>query len=96
MLTGNDQNTNAHRSDEITGTRHHVYEIRPRGEKHSVDLNLRCAAFGRLWYGKPRAIPNAIYHAKFGSRSHDAVIRVYDAAGNAIETHEQAGDFREW
>jgi hypothetical protein len=24
-----------------------------------------------------------------GNRSHDAVIRVYDAAGNVIETHEQ-------
>jgi hypothetical protein len=22
--------------------------------------------------------------------------RVYDDAGNVIETHEQAGDFREW
>jgi hypothetical protein len=30
------------------------------------------------------------------SRSHDAVIRVYDEAGNVIETHEHAGDFREW
>ena len=29
------------------------------------------------------------------SRSHDAVIRVYDAAGNVIETHEHAGDFKE-
>jgi uncharacterized membrane protein len=28
--------------------------------------------------------------------SHDAVVRVYDEAGNVIETHEQAGDFREW
>jgi len=26
--------------------------------------------------------------------SHDAVISVYDAAGNAIETHEHAGDFK--
>ena len=25
------------------------------------------------------------------SRSHNAVIRVYDAAGNVIETHEHAG-----
>jgi hypothetical protein len=31
---------------------------------------------------------------KFFSRSHDAVIRVYDEAGNIIETHEQPGDFR--
>jgi hypothetical protein len=28
-------------------------------------------------------------------RPHTAVIRVYDAAGNVIETHEHAGDFRE-
>ena len=51
--------------------------------------------FGRLWYGEPNAVSNAVDHAKFRSRSHDAVIRVYDAAGNVIETHEQAGDFRE-
>jgi hypothetical protein len=25
---------------------------------------------------------------------HNAVIRVYDAAGNVIETHKHAGDFR--
>ena len=42
--------------------------------------------------GLPRA--NAIGYAKFYSRSHDAVIRVYDDAGNVIETHEEAGDFR--
>jgi len=49
--------------------------------------------FARLWYGEPNAITNAINYAKFRSRSHDAVIRVYDAAGNVIETHEHAGDF---
>jgi len=27
---------------------------------------------------------------------HDAVIRVYDEAGNVIDTHEHAGDFKEW
>jgi len=26
----------------------------------------------------------------------DAVIRVYDAASNVIETHEHAGDFKEF
>jgi hypothetical protein len=30
------------------------------------------------------------------SRSHDAVIRVYDETGNVIETHEHKGDFKEW
>ena len=35
-------------------------------------------------------------YAKFFSRLHDAVIRVYDEAGNVIETHEQAGESKEW
>jgi hypothetical protein len=29
-------------------------------------------------------------------RSHHTLIRVYDDAGNVIETHERAGDFKEW
>jgi hypothetical protein len=29
------------------------------------------------------------------SRSANAVIRVYDATGNVIETHEHAGEFKE-
>jgi hypothetical protein len=49
-----------------------------------------------LSYGESDAISNAIGYAKFFSRSHDAVIRVYDEAGNVIATHEHAGDFREW
>jgi hypothetical protein len=44
----------------------------------------------------PSLKPDAIDYAKFYSRSHDAVIRVYDKAGNVIETHEHAGDFKEW
>jgi hypothetical protein len=48
--------------------------------------------FGRLWYDTP---DHAIGYATHYSRSHDTVIRVYDAAGNVIETHEQAGEFKE-
>jgi len=51
--------------------------------------------FRRLWYGGPNALSNAIDYAKFRSRSHDAVIRVYDKSGNVVETHEQAGEFKE-
>jgi hypothetical protein len=40
-------------------------------------------------------VSNAIGYAKFFSRSHDAVIRVYDEAGNVGETHEHAGKFRD-
>jgi hypothetical protein len=39
------------------------------------------------------AVAVGTFHALF-SQSHDAVIRVYDAAGNLIETHEHAGDFK--
>jgi hypothetical protein len=52
--------------------------------------------FGRLWYVEPNAASNAVGYAKFFSRSHDAVIRVYDDAGNVIETHDYTGDFKEW
>src|SRR4029077_5374323 len=49
-------------------------------------------AFGTA---SPNAISSAIGYAKFYRRSHDAVIRVYDAAGNVIEAHAQE-DFTEW
>jgi hypothetical protein len=42
------------------------------------------------------AISKAIDYAKHRSRWHDAVIRVYDDAGNVIETHEPPGDFKDW
>jgi hypothetical protein len=55
-----------------------------------------CCYSARLWHGEPDAISNAIGYAKHRSRSHPTVIRVYDEAGNVIETHEHAGDFKEW
>ena len=73
----------------------HGYEIRPRKDKRGVDLISDALPFGRLWYGEPNAVSNAIGYAKFRSRSHDAVICVYDEAGNVIDTHEHAGDFKE-
>ena len=69
----------------------HAYEVRPRKDKRGVDLISDALPFGRLWYGEP----NAIGYAEHRSRSHHAVIRVYDAAGNVIETHGHAGDFKE-
>jgi hypothetical protein len=48
--------------------------------------------FGLPWY---KEVSDAVGYAKFRSRSHDAVIRVYDAEGNVIETHEHEGDFKE-
>jgi len=46
--------------------------------------------FGPLWYDEPNAVTNAVDYAKFYSRSLHALIRVYDASGNVIETHDQA------
>jgi hypothetical protein len=73
----------------------HVYEIRPRKDHRGVDLISDALPFGRLWYAGPNAISNAVDYARFRSRSHNAVVRVYDEAGNVIETHEHAGDFKE-
>ena len=69
----------------------HVYEIRPRADRPGVALISDVLPFGRLWYNTP---DNAIGYAMHSSRSHDAAIRVYDAAGDVIATHEHAGDFR--
>jgi len=69
----------------------------PRREDHrGVDLISDVLPFGRLWYDGPNAAANALGYAMHYSRSHDAVIRVYDGAGDVIETHEHAGQFKEW
>jgi hypothetical protein len=68
----------------------HVYEVHPHKDKRGVDLISDALPFGRLWYCE---LANAIDYAKFRSRSHDALVRVYDEAGNVMETHEH--DFKE-
>jgi hypothetical protein len=73
----------------------HLYEIRPRKDQRGVDLISDALPFGLLWYDEPNAASNAVDYAKFYSRSHRAVIRVYDEAGNVIETHQHAGQFKE-
>jgi len=65
--------------------------VRPRKDHRGVDLISDALPFGWLSYGKPNATSNAVSYAKFYSRSHRAVIRVYDETGNVIETHEHAG-----
>ena len=70
----------------------HVYEVRSRNDKRGVDLISDALPFGRLWYETP---DDAIGYAIHSSRSHNAVIRVYDAAGNVIEVQRHKGDFKE-
>jgi hypothetical protein len=38
----------------------HNYEVRPRTDHRGVDLISDALPFGRLWYGEPDAIGNAI------------------------------------
>jgi hypothetical protein len=82
----------AHRVIKDTATAD-VYE--PRKDHRGFDLISDALPFGRLWYAQPNAVANAVGYARFYSRSHDAVIRVYNKAGNVIETHEPVGEFKE-
>jgi len=70
----------------------HTYEVSPRKDHRSFDLISDALPFGRLWYTKS---DDAIGYATFYSGSHAAVIRVYDDAGNVIETHQHTGDYKE-
>jgi hypothetical protein len=62
--------------------------------KRGADLISDALPSGRLWYAGPNAVANAMGYAQHYSRSHHALIRVYDEAGNVIETHEHKGDFK--
>ena len=70
----------------------HVYEVRPRADKRGFDLISEALPFGKLWYCKA---DDAIGYAKFYSRSHIAIVRMFDDSGALIETHQSDGGFRE-
>ena len=56
------------------------------------------SASGRISTAKIQeavASGDTIGYAIHRSRSNDAVIRVYDDAGNVVETHDYAGEFKE-
>ena len=55
---------------------------------------MRCHRPALVW--RTKRIQQPVYYARFRSRSHDAVIRVYNTAGNVIETHEHAGEFKKY
>jgi hypothetical protein len=68
--------------------------FRPRKDKRGVDLVSDALPFGRLCYDGPNAVGNSIGYAEHYSRAHDAVIRIYDEAGNVTDTHEHAGELK--
>ena len=70
----------------------HAYRVCPRKDKRGFDLISDALPFGCLWYTQ---VSHAIGYAEFRSCSCNAVIRVYDEAGAVIQTHKQAGDFKE-
>src|SRR5512133_3796947 len=50
--------------DAVTSSQH-VYVVRPRKDKRGVDLISDALPVGRLWYGEPNAVSNAIGYAQF-------------------------------
>jgi hypothetical protein len=78
----------------ITTSSKHVYEIRPRKDRRGFELIGDRLPLGLLWFEGPDALVDAVIYAKFYSRSHPAIIRVFDESGAVVGAHESAGDFR--
>jgi hypothetical protein len=68
-----------------------VYEIRPRKDRDGFDLISDRLRYGPIWYAGPDAIRYAVAYARYRSRSrsHRAIIRVFNEEGNVTETHQQ-------
>jgi hypothetical protein len=68
-----------------------VYEIRSRKDRDGFDLISDRLRYGPIWYGGPDAARCAVAYAKHRSRSrsHRAIIRVFDEEGNVTRRHEQ-------
>jgi hypothetical protein len=66
-----------------------VYEIRPRMDRAGFDLIGDRLRFGPIWYAGLDAVRYAVAYAKYcsRSRSHRAIIRVFNEEGNVTETH---------
>jgi hypothetical protein len=73
----------------------HIYEIRPRADKHGFDLSSDALRYSPLWYRGSNAIMDAVRFARSCSRARRVVIRVYDPAGNLIETLDYKSDLKE-
>jgi hypothetical protein len=71
-------------------TGYDVYEVRPRNDKDGFDLISDLLRYGPIWYSGPDAVRNAVAYAKYRShsRSHRAIIRVWDDSGAVIQMHE--------
>jgi hypothetical protein len=88
-----DSGWNSNRSLTMSSSQR-VYEIRPRKDRRGFDLISDRLPLGLLWFEGPAAFDDAVSYAKFFSRSHPVIIRVFDQSGAVIETHEHAGQFQ--
>jgi len=66
----------------------HVYEIRPSEYRRTFELISNLLPLGRSSGFVDAAA--AVRQAKSYSGSHPFVIRVYDEAGNVVETHQHS------
>ena len=66
-----------------------VYKIRPRKDRDGFDLIGDRLRFGPIWYAGPDAVRYAVAYAKYRSlsRSHRAIIRVFNKEGKVTETY---------
>ena len=63
----------------------HIYEIRPRADKHGFDLSSDTLPYSPLWYRGLNAIVDAVGGlCKVLQPAIPIVIRIYDDAGNLI------------
>ena len=62
----------------------HVYEVRPRKDHRGVDLISDALPFGRLWYGEPNAIVNAIGYAKLAALPTEVIATATEYACDQI------------
>ena len=74
-------------SNEPATPSRHFYEVRPRKDGHGFYLISERLPYGRLWFHK---VEDAVDYGKCYSRSHGAIIRVFDQSGAVVETHEYA------
>src|ERR1700738_2357940 len=68
-----------------------VYEIRPREDRDGLELCSDRLRNAPIWYAGPDAVRYAAAYAMYRSlsRSHRAIIRVFNEAGMVTEVHEE-------
>lgn len=72
-----------------------LYEIRPRKDQDGFDLISDQLRYGPIWYAGPDAVRYAVAYAKYlsSSRSHKAIVFVFDESGSVIQRYGHDDDF---